>query len=306
MTLETANRLYELRKKHDLSQEELAEKLGVSRQAVSKWERSEASPDTDNLIALAKIYGLSLDELIFGEKSRYSAQNENASEHNDEASAQNENASKHNNEASEQNYDASERNYDASERNEEEASYIVDDGNSKVTINPSSIVIEDEGGETIKIGLNGIRIESLKSDEDGYGPFDISLDPTVIVNDDGHVSINVKKRKDFRLWLELPYPIICVIAYLIFGFYDICGGWAHAWIVFITIPIYHTLVEAIYNRKLSDFAFPVLTAFVYLYLGLYHGNWHPSWIVFLTIPVYYPIAMAIDKKISRTNGRKEE
>jgi transcriptional regulator with XRE-family HTH domain len=68
MTLETANRLYELRKKHSLSQEELAEKLGVSRQAVSKWERSEASPDTDNLIALAKIYDLSLDELIYGQK----------------------------------------------------------------------------------------------------------------------------------------------------------------------------------------------------------------------------------------------
>ena len=68
MTLETANRLYELRKKHNLSQEELAEKLGVSRQAVSKWERSEASPDTDNIIALAKIYGLTLDELIYGEK----------------------------------------------------------------------------------------------------------------------------------------------------------------------------------------------------------------------------------------------
>ena len=68
MTIETANRLYELRKKQGLSQEELAEKLGVSRQAVSKWERSEASPDTDNLIALAKIYGLTLDQLIYGEK----------------------------------------------------------------------------------------------------------------------------------------------------------------------------------------------------------------------------------------------
>ena len=66
MTIETANRLVELRKKNNLSQEELAEKLGVSRQAVSKWERSEASPDTDNLIALAKIYGLTLDELVFG------------------------------------------------------------------------------------------------------------------------------------------------------------------------------------------------------------------------------------------------
>ena len=69
MNIETANRLYELRKQQGLSQEELAEKLGVSRQAVSKWERSEASPDTDNLIALAKIYGLTLDELVYGEKA---------------------------------------------------------------------------------------------------------------------------------------------------------------------------------------------------------------------------------------------
>lgn len=52
-----------------LSQEALAEKLGVSRQAVSKWERSESSPDTDNLIALAKLYGVSLDELLYVDES---------------------------------------------------------------------------------------------------------------------------------------------------------------------------------------------------------------------------------------------
>lgn len=47
-----------------MSQEALAEKLGISRQAVSKWERAEASPDTDNLILLARLYGVSLDELL--------------------------------------------------------------------------------------------------------------------------------------------------------------------------------------------------------------------------------------------------
>lgn len=64
MTIEIADRLVQLRKKHGLSQEELADKLGLSRQAVSKWERAEASPDTDNLICLAKLYGISLDELL--------------------------------------------------------------------------------------------------------------------------------------------------------------------------------------------------------------------------------------------------
>ncbi len=64
MNLETANKLLRLRKQNNLSQEELAEKLGISRQAVSKWERAEASPDTDNLITLANLYRISLDELL--------------------------------------------------------------------------------------------------------------------------------------------------------------------------------------------------------------------------------------------------
>ncbi len=64
MNIKIADKLIELRKKNGLSQEQLAEKLGLSRQAVSKWERAEASPDTDNLICLAKIYNVSLDELL--------------------------------------------------------------------------------------------------------------------------------------------------------------------------------------------------------------------------------------------------
>lgn len=64
MTISTADRLVQLRKENGLSQEALAAKLGVSRQAISKWERAEASPDTDNLIALAEIYGITLDALL--------------------------------------------------------------------------------------------------------------------------------------------------------------------------------------------------------------------------------------------------
>ena len=68
MNIETAKRLYEYRKAHGYSQEELAAKIGVSRQAISKWERSESSPDTDNLIALPQLYGVSLDTLLMGEE----------------------------------------------------------------------------------------------------------------------------------------------------------------------------------------------------------------------------------------------
>ena len=64
MNLEIAGRLTQLRKAKELSQEELASRLGVSRQAVSKWERGESSPDLDNLMALAALYGCSLDQLV--------------------------------------------------------------------------------------------------------------------------------------------------------------------------------------------------------------------------------------------------
>jgi transcriptional regulator with XRE-family HTH domain len=64
MNVEIAQRLAELRRQNGFSQEVLAEKLGLSRQAISKWERAESSPDTDNLIALARLYKISLDELL--------------------------------------------------------------------------------------------------------------------------------------------------------------------------------------------------------------------------------------------------
>lgn len=64
MNVETAQRLADLRRSKGFSQEGLARKLGLSRQEVSKWERAESSPDTENLISLARLYGVSLDELL--------------------------------------------------------------------------------------------------------------------------------------------------------------------------------------------------------------------------------------------------
>ena len=64
MTL--GSRISELRKKASLSQEYIAERLGVSRQAVSKWETDASAPDTYNLIALAELFGVSVEFLATG------------------------------------------------------------------------------------------------------------------------------------------------------------------------------------------------------------------------------------------------
>lgn len=56
--------LTELRRRHKYSQEEVAEKIGVSRQAVAKWETGETLPDILNCDALAALYDVSLDDLL--------------------------------------------------------------------------------------------------------------------------------------------------------------------------------------------------------------------------------------------------
>lgn len=58
------NKLIELRKKEGLSQEQVAEKLNVSRQTISKWELDETSPDLKSAKALSQLYQVSLDELV--------------------------------------------------------------------------------------------------------------------------------------------------------------------------------------------------------------------------------------------------
>lgn len=64
MNNDIAEKLLYYRKSKRYSQEELAEKIGVSRQAVSKWERGESLPDSNNLIALSRLYSISIDEML--------------------------------------------------------------------------------------------------------------------------------------------------------------------------------------------------------------------------------------------------
>lgn len=59
-----SDKILKLRKKKDLSQEELAEKLNISRQAISRWEMGSSQPDGSNILQLSKLFGVTADYLL--------------------------------------------------------------------------------------------------------------------------------------------------------------------------------------------------------------------------------------------------
>ena len=65
--------------------------------------------------------------------------------------------------------------------------------------------------------------------------------------------------------------------------------WHPAWILFITIPLFDSIIEAINQKNPKIFAFPVLALIVFLFVGCVYNIWHPTWVVFILIPVYYAI-----------------
>lgn len=67
--MELGEHLRKLREQKNMSREELAQEMNVSRQAVYKWENNKGYPDIENLIKLSNLYNITLDELIKGDRS---------------------------------------------------------------------------------------------------------------------------------------------------------------------------------------------------------------------------------------------
>ena len=190
-----SSNLYLLRHKSGMSQEDFAEKINVSRQAVSKWERNEAYPDIENLLAISELFGVTLDTLITGSVDEAAIQPANSSNNNDK---------------------------------------------------------ED-------------------------------------YEEDAYVNTNIR----IRIWYDLPYPIMITIAYLLWGFLG--NGWNIGWTLYVTVPVFYSIIDCIRHKKVSAFCYPVFITFVYLLMGMAFGMWHPWWILFVTIPVFYVIAYNIDR-----------
>lgn len=237
-----ASRLLQLRKERGLSQEELAEKLKVSRQAISKWERGDALPDLENLILLSELYGISLDRLV-GRDSAPAPDKENVTAPSLETQ--------------EDGTVVEEKDGGTDDTDEETPEEDDTDGFDE----------DDEENETTEIEGLSIVIEGPKTKQE---------------------------RRGFSAFLEeaVPYPILATIIFLLWGFLG--DGWQLAWILFVTIPLYYSLLEAFRRRRVDVFAYPVLVTVVYLFLGMAKRLWHPLWVLYLTVPVYYCIAEAID------------
>lgn len=267
MNIETAKRLFEYRKANGYSQEELAEKIGVSRQAISKWERSESSPDTDNLISLANLYGVTIDELLNGTEQPKKAPDEQPDEKTEN----------------------SEENNTINEDNSEPEPEIKFDNGIHI----------NDGKDKVHIGWDGIHVESKNGDN-----VDVSGSGVHVQNGD-HVYYDSRQKAAKNPWLHALLPISVIILYLLLGF-TTHKGWAWGWILFLLIPVIETAVTAFKTKNPSHFAYPVFVTVLYLTGGMCLSVWHPTWILFITIPMYYLICDAYKKthpnKYNKANG----
>ena len=288
MDLAMAQRLVDRRKAAGLSQEALAAQLGVSRQAVSKWERSESSPDTDNLIALAALYGVSLDELLYGE----AVDDADCSEDSDAGA-----------EAS----DEAEEDEDSADNTSRSDKPLVD-----ISLAHGIHVIDPDKGEEVHVGWNGIHVTNdRKGEEVHVGPGGVHVDTleddghSVHTNADGTVTIdgetfsNWKEAHDKldhhgkhfhtklgRAWNKFPFPTLVALAYLALGI--VYGTWGMGLFLVFLIPIYYAIGDFIDRRRLSKLVgsvYPAAAIAWFLYMWLCLGQPHPAWVILITIPV---------------------
>lgn len=287
MNIETANRLFQYRKKHNLSQEELANQIGVSRQAVSKWERAEASPDTDNLILLAKIYGVTLDQLLQGVE-----ETEEKPEEKPEEKAEQENAEQVEQcQCWDEGCDSDKKYKKVDHVSFKNGIHVHSKDGDDVDISfRDGIKVHDKDGTHVNIGKDGVFVED-KGEQKVYTDKDGSVYCSEDVADEHNKAKKIKK----NVWMMFPFYLIAIIGFLGWGFSGWLGGFSISWIVFLTIPLYYTTVEAILKRKANIFCYPVLVVIVFLLGGLLCGLWHPLWVIFLTVPIYYFICDLVNR-----------
>ena len=294
-----ARRLAARRKQAGLSQEALADKLGVSRQAVSKWERAESLPDTDNLIALAALYGLTLDELLWREAgesdSRVSQPAPNAAETSGASAGEGFSQGKpdsaeddrgdgrHDSVADDDQADSSmDGAAFGSSRNDNDAESDNSQGHDEgddyahVSFRDGIHVRDTKKGEEVHIGWSGVHVANRKKGEEVHVGWDgvhveqpnasgTADDPKSVHVDSSGVIIG---EQHFENWHEA-----------------------------------HKALGRKPERAWRSFPFPLVVLVAYLLLGLFTNAWIPGLMLVFAVPAYYVIGNAWEKRrISRLIG----
>lgn len=278
MNIEIANRLVQLRKKNGFSQEELAARLGISRQAVSKWERAESCPDTDNLICLSKLYRVSLDGLLLtGEEKEEEII---SSEPSGEKSVEQEKSISESTAAGTVSANGGAGSFCACCG--EEKTWEAASGERESEPAPAAEASSPWKREVYDVP-DGSRVETCRSvDEVTVTVTDPQGRSVTVIEKDGRKSLHFdgldpndpeteELLKKFRLeGTEVPGK----------------NGMGEPVESFDGVPVKKKGKKK-KNSGWFDGSFPVLCALIYLLIGFLWNLWHPGWLIFFTIPLYY-------------------
>lgn len=318
MNVEIAERLAARRKQAGLSQEALAEKLGVSRQAVSKWERSESSPDTDNLIALARLYGVSLDELLYVDES---IEDDVAFEASDrartrEAGRGGSGTQEHERQAVGGGAVGAAAGVKVAAGGEPAGSGTADanapgdvSAQGAPPFDPDGFDFEKEERGRVHVGPDGVHVEDGKDHVhvswaegvhvvDRYGQeVHVGWDGVRVNATDPAAAEHVFSRGSSsndvdaafaKKWLKFPFWAIVLVAYLLLG---IVSGtsWGPGLFLLFLIPVYYVIGAAFASHRIAPLLcalYPLGSIAWFLWMVFMEPNWHgPAWVIFLTIPL---------------------
>lgn len=208
MSMEIAQRLAEMRREKGFSQEELANLLGLSRQAVSKWERGESAPDMANLIALADLYEVTLDELIRGEASAVQAADADA-------------ATK----------------AAAPDKVDVTINTFINDEKPKATSTAEPANAQPSVSSAASGATTAPSAATVAASKQAYPP-PPSTQPVYQV-----ATPPPAPKVATEVWMTFPYPLFCALLFLVLGF--VFGLWHPGWIIFLTIPFFYWIVRVV-------------------------------------------------------------
>lgn len=265
-----ANKLIALRKQNGFSQADLAARLGTDVPTVAGWESADISPDTENLLKIARLYGISLDRLFelnsdpVNQRSTISL-DKNAGEIYPNAAPEPQ-------KTPEPQY----------AEPQDMSGYFKYETADESTGLPAAV-----NAATPSAGTNDESISALSDVIEKIG----------------------KDEKFYKNLMKFPYPVAAAAAFFAGGaLFDL---WHPLWMLFLTIPLYYTTIEAIRKKNANIFCYPVFVTLMYLISGFMFDLWHPGWLTFLTIPLYYWLINAYgigvpDNDDDDENGKKKK